>query len=71
MKFRKHAQPVADGNVIPLDPYRQKAAAQRRLRWWAMFLGLDLGSAAQAKPAPVASSAELLRFRKQLGAARQ
>jgi hypothetical protein len=68
--IRQHARPAAASNIIPLGPYRRKAAAQRRLTWWAMLLGLDLGDVAQGKPAPVATSAELVHFRRHAKAAR-
>lgn len=67
---RENATAVAGSNVIQLRPHRRAAVRRRRWAWWAaLFFSVAPENTAQEKSMRV-SSGEVVKFRRQAGAAR-
>jgi hypothetical protein len=70
VRSRENATAVPGGNVIQLRAYRRTAGRRRRRAWWAaLFFSVGPENTAQAK-SMTASSSEVVKFRRQAGAAR-
>jgi hypothetical protein len=69
IRSRENAPAIPGGNIVRLRPYQCKAARQRRWAWWAALLFYP-GPQNTARAQHAVGTGEVVKFRRQAGAAR-